>query len=161
MSETARFEMRAIGTVRCRRQQPEDDFWGGATATIELSATFPEDALRGLDAFSHVEVLFVLDRVDPAKIVSGARHPRNNPDWPAIGIFAQRGKNRPNRIGSTICRVVGIAGRALTVAELDAIDGTPVLDLKPVMAEFLPRSDVRQPAWSCELMNDYWKPGEA
>jgi tRNA (Thr-GGU) A37 N-methylase len=103
-----------------------------------------------------VEVLFLFDRVDPSRIVTGARHPRNNPDWPAIGIFAQRGKNRPNRIGSTICRVLRREGRRLFVAELDAIDGTPVLDIKPVMSEFLPREEVRQPAWSRELMSQYW-----
>lgn len=73
-----------------------------------------------------------------------------------MGIFAQRGKNRPNRIGSTICRVLGVDGRTLRVAELDAIDGTPVLDLKPVMTEFLPRTAVRQPDWSNALMQEYW-----
>jgi tRNA (adenine37-N6)-methyltransferase len=57
---------------------------------------------------------------------------------------------------STICRVVRVSGTRLFVAELDAIDGTPVLDLKPVMAEFLPREAVLQPAWSRELMRQYW-----
>src|SRR5690606_12174880 len=94
--------------------------------------------------------------VAPEKIVSGARHPRNNRDWPAVGILAQRGKNRPNRLGSTICRVLRVDGRKLWVAELDAIDGTPVLDVKPVMQEFLPREPVRQPAWTHELMQAYW-----
>ena len=84
------------------------------------------------------------------------RHPRNNPEWPEVGIFAQRAKNRPNRIGCTICRVIRRDGRRLWVAELDAIDGTPVLDLKPVMAEFLPREEVRQPKWAGELMSQYW-----
>jgi tRNA (Thr-GGU) A37 N-methylase len=102
-----------------------------------------------------VEVLFLFHAVDPAKVVSGARHPRNNPAWPAVGIFAQRGKSRPNRIGSTICRVVSVEGTRLVVAELDAIDGTPVLDIKPVMVEFLPRQQVRQPTWALELMRDY------
>jgi tRNA (Thr-GGU) A37 N-methylase len=95
--------------------------------------------------------------VPDAKIVFGARHPRNNLEWPAVGIFAQRGKNRPNRIGSTICRIVRVDGTKLYVSELDAIDGTPVLDIKPVLAEFLPRQEIRQPAWSHELMHDYWQ----
>jgi tRNA (Thr-GGU) A37 N-methylase len=77
-------------------------------------------------------------------------------NWPRVGIFAQRGKGRPNRLGATIVEVVSREGRVLTVAGLDAIDGTPVLDIKPVLAEFLPRKPVRQPAWSCELMRDYW-----
>lgn len=148
-----------IGYVRAERDEAVDDYWGGAESCITLDNRFPEDALDGIESFSHVEVLFLFDRVDPAKIVTGARHPRNNPNWPAVGIFAQRGKNRPNRIGSTICRVIRREGRALYVAELDAIDGTPVLDIKPVMNEFLPRGTVRQPDWSRELMQDYWKRG--
>jgi len=74
-----------------------------------------------------------------------------------VGIFAQRGRSRPNRIGSTICPIIGVDGRQLHVAQLDAIDGTPVLDLKPVMAQFLPRQPLHQPDWSHELMRHYWK----
>ena len=145
-----------VAFVRAGRAHAEDDFWGGTQAHIVLAEGFAPDALAGLAAFSHVEVLFLFDRVTPDKIVTGARHPRNNPDWPAVGIFAQRGKNRPNRIGSTVCRVVRVDGDALVVAELDAIDGTPVLDIKPVMREFLPRGEIRQPDWVGELMRDYW-----
>ena len=117
---------------------------------------FDPEALLGIEEFSHAEILFHFDRVDERKIVRGARHPRNNRDWPLVGIFAQRGKNRPNRIGSTIVRILRREGRSLYVAELDAVDGTPVLDIKPVMQEFLPRETVRQPAWSRELMRQYW-----
>jgi len=73
-----------------------------------------------------------------------------------VGIFAQRGKNRPNRIGVTTCRLIGVRGRVLTVAGLDAIDGTPVLDIKPYLAEFGPRGDVHQPDWTRQLMRHYW-----
>lgn len=149
-------QVEAIGLVQAARPHAEDDYWGGEEACIQLSARFSTEALQGLDAFSHVEVLFLFHQVGASKIVDGARHPRNNPAWPAVGIFAQRGKNRPNRIGSTICKVVRVEGTRLVVSELDAIDGTPVLDLKPVMVEFLPRADIRQPAWSHELMRDYW-----
>ena len=90
------------------------------------------------------------------KADDGARHPRNRQDWPLVGIFAQRGKNRPNRLGLTTGRIVAVDGLSVEVEGLDAIDGTPVLDIKPVMAEFLPRGAVRQPGWSRELMADYW-----
>ena len=150
-------EVVPIGRVEAPRERAEDDFWGGEEACIVLCEDFEPDALQGLEDFSHVEVLFLFDRVDPARVIRGARHPRNNPDWPAVGIFAQRGKSRPNRIGSTICRVLRCEGSRLFVAELDAIDGTPVLDIKPVMQEFLPRHEVRQPRWSHELMSHYWK----
>jgi tRNA (Thr-GGU) A37 N-methylase len=148
--------MTVIGHVRSGRGDVEDDFWGGSTATIELAPGFAADALAGLEEFSHAEILFVFDRVDPAKVVTGARHPRNNPAWPKVGIFAQRGKNRPSRIGSCIVRVLGVDGTALRVGELVAIVGTPVLDIKPVMTEFLPREPVRQPTRATELMRDYW-----
>lgn len=139
------------------RDHAEDDYWGGEEACITLTDRFAPDALQGLSEFSHVEILFHFHAVDTAKIVSGARHPRNNPAWPAVGIFAQRGKNRPNRVGSTICRVVRVDGFHLFIAELDAIDGTPVLGIKPVMREFLPRQEICQPAWSHELMRAYWQ----
>lgn len=154
-----RLELEPIGHVRGGREVAEDDAWGGTLARIELREDIDPAALQGIEEFSHAEVIFFFDRVAPEKIVHGARHPRNNRDWPAVGIFAQRGKNRPNRIGNTICRIVGREGRSLAVAELDAIDGTPVLDIKPVMQEFLPREAVRQPAWSHELMRRYWEPG--
>ena len=150
------FTMQPIGYVSAPRPHAEDDFWGGEEAHIQLVEGFGPDALQGLDQFSHIEILFVFHGVEPSRIVSGARHPRNNPDWPAVGIFAQRAKNRPNRIGSTICRLLRCEGTQIFVSELDAIDGTPVLDIKPVMAEFLPRGDVRQPDWSHELMQQYW-----
>lgn len=152
-----RIELAPIAFVRAGRHQAEDDYWGGVEACIELDEALGSEALAGIEAFSHVEVLFFFHGVPVEKIVNGARHPRNNPDWPAVGILAQRGKNRPNRLGSTICKVVRCEGRRLWVAELDAIDGTPVLDVKPVMQEFLPRDAVRQPAWSHELMRVYWE----
>ena len=145
-----------IAHVRADRVTPEDDFWGGATAVLELVEGLDPEALQGLEDFSHAEVIFHFHLVDPAKVVLDARRPRNNPDWPRLGIFAQRGKNRPNRLGSTVVRILGREGRTLRVAELDAVDGTPVLDIKPVMREFLPRGDVRQPSWVAELMRDYW-----
>jgi len=150
------FTMEPIGWVRAERQSPEDDYWGETTARIELAEGFAAESLAGVDQFSHAEILYLFDRVTPDRIVTDARHPRNNPAWPRTGIFAQRGKNRPNRIGSTIVRVLGVRGRELHVAELDAIDGTPVLDIKPVLREFLPRTAVEQPAWATELMERYW-----
>jgi tRNA-Thr(GGU) m(6)t(6)A37 methyltransferase TsaA len=149
-------EIEPIGYVVGGRQEPEDDFWGGTEACIALTDAYRPEALHGLESFSHVEVLFFFHQIAPSDIVTTARHPRNNPDWPVVGVFAQRTKHRPNRVGSTICRVLRRDGTRLHVAELDAIDGTPVIDIKPVMAEFLPRDPVVQPAWSHELMRQYW-----
>jgi tRNA (adenine37-N6)-methyltransferase len=148
--------VRPIGHVRGGRTQPNDDSWDRETAEIVLETRFGPDALAGLDGFSHVEVIFCFDRVAEQDINTGARHPRGRNDWPLVGIFAQRGKDRPNRIGVTICRLLSVTGTALKVRGLDAINGTPVLDIKPVMKGFLPRGDIREPAWANELMRDYW-----
>jgi tRNA-Thr(GGU) m(6)t(6)A37 methyltransferase TsaA len=153
-------DIKPIGFVKAARTLAEDDFWGGEDACISLTEAFAPEALQGLASFSHAEVLFLFHQVPNSKIVVGARHPRNNVEWPAVGIFAQRGKNRPNRIGSTICRIVRVEGTTLFVSELDAINGTPVLDIKPVLEEFLPRQEIRQPGWSHELMRDYWNSKE-
>jgi tRNA-Thr(GGU) m(6)t(6)A37 methyltransferase TsaA len=151
------YVIEAVGYVRGGRTDPIDDDWGASRSIIELDAgQFGADAMAGLEAFSHVEVIFVFDKVSPEKIEKGARHPRGRTEWPLTGIFAQRGKNRPNRLGVTICKVLSVAGTSLHVEGLDAISGTPVIDIKPVMREFLPRGDVRQPAWVAELMSDYW-----
>jgi tRNA-Thr(GGU) m(6)t(6)A37 methyltransferase TsaA len=152
------FHFSPIGFVQSIRSQTEDDFWGEEQACICLTESFTAEAFEGVSDFSHVEIFFVFHEVDLSKIVMGARHPRNNKNWPKVGIFAQRGKNRPNRLGSTICRIVKVEGVKLYVAELDAIDGTPVVDIKPVMVEFLPRESVQQPQWSHELMQEYWLP---
>jgi len=151
------FIMTPVGHVRGGRSDPIDDDWGASRAIVELDAgRFDATALSGLDQFSHAEIVFVFDRVGDDEIVSGARHPRGRTDWPKIGIFAQRGKNRPNRIGVTVCGVVSISGLRLEVEGLDAIDGTPVLDIKPVMSGFVPRGEVREPEWAREIMAGYW-----
>jgi tRNA-Thr(GGU) m(6)t(6)A37 methyltransferase TsaA len=157
MSES--YTLVPIGRVAGGRAEVRDDDWGAERAAIVLDAArFGADALLGLDAFSHLEVVYLFDRVDPAKVETGARHPRGNPDWPRVGIFAQRAKDRPNRLGVSRCRIVGVDadGLRIAVAGLDAVDGTPVLDIKPYMNEFGPQEPVHQPAWAGELMAGYW-----
>jgi tRNA-Thr(GGU) m(6)t(6)A37 methyltransferase TsaA len=149
-----------IAHVRSTRRELLDDDWDSVAATIELVAAFAPEALAGLEDFSHAEVLFHFDRVAESSVERGARYPRGNRQWPRVGIFAQRAKDRPNRLGSTVVEILRRDGRVLTVAGLDAVDGTPVLDIKPVMVEFLPRTTVRQPGWSHELMRSYWKSGD-
>jgi tRNA (adenine37-N6)-methyltransferase len=150
-------DVEPIGSVTGGRVEAVDDDWGGVESTITLEAgRVAPDATRGLEDFSHVEVVYVFHLVDPAGVTTGARHPRGNRDWPVVGILAQRAKARPNRIGVTVCELVAVDGLSVRVRGLDAVDGTPVLDIKPYMAEFAPRGEVRQPAWSTELMRHYW-----
>ncbi|ALL12558.1 SAM-dependent methyltransferase [Caulobacter henricii] len=146
-----------IAHVRGGRAEVIDDDWGGSRATLELDPDrFSAEALAGLEDFSHIEVIFVFDRVPDDKIEFGARRPRGRPDWPLVGIFAQRGKNRPNRLGLCTCRLISVKGLSVEVEGLDAVDGTPVLDIKPAMQGFLPREPLRQPPWAAEIMAGYW-----
>jgi len=146
-----------IGTVKNNRQAIQDDNWGEVISIIELDSSLGDEALFQIEEFSHAEIIYYFHLVEEHKIETGARHPRNNRNWPKVGILAQRGKNRRNRLGSTIAKVIKREGNQLFVQGLDAIDGTPVLDIKPVMREFLPREEVIQPAWATELMKNYWQ----
>ncbi len=157
-SPKAEFVLSPVARVRGGRTDPIDDAWDAETCVLELDERFDPSSLAGLDAFSHIEVVYVFDRVDESAIETRARHPRERTDWPLVGIFAQRGKSRPNRLGVSRCRLHRVEGRALHVSGLDAIDGTPVVDIKPYMREFGPRGSVSQPPWATELMAGYYAP---
>jgi tRNA (adenine37-N6)-methyltransferase len=150
------FSVSAIASVKNNRHEIEDDNWGDVVSVIELDASLPEEALSEIESFSHAEIIFYFHLVEDAKVETGSRHPRNNKVWPKVGILSQRGKNRPNRLGATIVKILKREGRHIHVQGLDAIDGTPILDIKPVMREFLPREEVTQPEWASELMKHYW-----
>ena len=146
-----------VGQVVGGRDEVRDDEWGDVESVLRLDAeAFGPEALAGLDDFSHLEVVYHFDRVRPDAVQTGARHPRGNTEWPLVGIFAQRGKNRPNRLGVSRCRLIRTDGLDLHVRGLDAVDGTPVLDIKPYMAEFGPQGPTTQPAWADEIMSRYY-----
>ncbi len=150
-----------VGIVRSPRLEPVDDFWGDLVCEIHLDKEHvTPEALFGLGEFSHAEILFLMHRVAPGEIEKGARHPRGRQDWPRVGIFGQRGKARPNRIGLSRGSIIKVDDMVMTVRALDAIDGTPVLDIKPYMREFEPIGTIRQPTWPHELMRDYYKGGQ-
>lgn len=148
--------LQAVGQVAGGRGEPIDDDWGGVRAVIRLDGErFAADAVAGLEAFSHLCVVFHFHLVDESAVVTGARRPRGNPDWPEVGMFAQRARLRPNRLGVSACALEAVDGLDLYVRGLDAIDGTPVLDVKPFMIEFEP-TGTHQPAWATELMRGYY-----
>jgi tRNA-Thr(GGU) m(6)t(6)A37 methyltransferase TsaA len=151
------YTVRPIGQVSSTRSTRIDDDWGSVESVIRLDEDrFTTDSVAGLDEYSHVEVIFLFDQLDEDEVTVGARHPRGNEAWPRVGIFAQRASSRPNRLGVTTCELIGVDGLDVRVRGLDAIDATPVLDIKPHLREFEPRGDVRQPPWSSELMAGYW-----
>ena len=145
-----------VASVKNTRTDLSDDYWGSVVSEIELLPHIPAAAFDGIDDFSHLEIIFYFNESEKLKIVFSG-HPRGNPDWPHVGIFAQRKKDRPNAMGLTIVELLKREGNRIWVKYLDAIDGTPVLDIKPVLKEFLPAKETRQPEWSTALMGDYWK----
>ena len=148
--------MTAVASVKNTRREMGDDFWGGTVSEIELADGIGDEAFDGIEGFSHLEIIYHFDRIGDAT-VAHARRPRGNPAYPVMGIFAQRNKERPNWIGLATVELVGRSGRVIRVRYLDAIDGTPVLDIKPVFREFMPKTAVRQPDWVGDLLKDYWK----
>jgi len=146
--------VRPIGVVRSSRRAPLDDDWGDVAATSPWSRrSTPGRSWVG--EFSYIEVIFVFHGVDPAGCTR-LTPTAGESGVARVGIFAQRAKDRPNRLGLCTCELVAVRGDTLEVRALDAIDGTPVLDIKPYMTEFAPRQTVRQPTWSHELMAGYF-----
>ncbi|WP_260478991.1 SAM-dependent methyltransferase [Kibdelosporangium aridum] len=130
---------------------------GAVRSAITVDERFGEACLQGLKGFSHVEVLFVFDQFPEHDDFREPRPNRGRSDLPPVGIFASRGPRRPNRIGVTCCAIESVHGRELTVVGLDAVSGTPVIDLKPAMAEFHP-ANIKQPEWVSRLMSEYFQP---
>lgn len=150
------FDVTPIGTVHNDRTDVQhSDQWGAVRSTITLDERFANACLQGLDGFSHVDVLFVFDQMPEPDDDREPQPYRGRADLPAMGIFAGRGPRRPNRIGVTCCAIESVDGRELVVRGLDAVSGTPVIDLKPTMREFVP-SDVRQPEWVSRFMSEYF-----
>lgn len=144
-----------IGTVKSPIKRGTDDNWGEVISEIWLSDEYA-DGLKGIDHFSHVNVLFWMHQssFDPATDL--VRRPRGRSGMPEIGIFAQRAKHRPNPVGLTTVRLLARNGNRLTVQGLDAIDGTPVIDVKPYFPIFDRKSDATIPGWAGRLMERYF-----
>jgi tRNA-Thr(GGU) m(6)t(6)A37 methyltransferase TsaA len=147
--------VRPIGFVHSPATEKVDESWGSVESTIELLPEY-RAGLRGLEQFSHCLVTAFLHgaRFDPARHL--VRRPRGRADMPELGIFAQRAKDRPNTLGITVVRIVAVTPGGLRVRGLDAIDGTPILDLKPYFPQFDSAPDARAPAWVGEIMRGYF-----
>lgn len=146
--------MRPVGYVRSSVTRRKDTSWGGETADIVMEEEFAA-GLTGLEDFSHALIIYHLNEARYDREQHLQRRPQNREDMPLTGIFAQRGKDRPNAIGVTSVEIVAVADGTLTVRGLDAIDGTPVLDVKP----YYPAYDKREasvPEWVTRLMAHYF-----
>ena len=147
--------MEAIGTVRNDIQEPTDEGWGGVISEVVLDEKFA-DGLDGIEAFSHVLVLFLMHRAAEAEPVRMRRRPQGRQDMPEVGIFAQRARHRPNPIGVTAVKLLRRDENRLVVQGLDAINGTPVVDVKPYVPQFDAVGSPRMPAWIHRLMEGYF-----
>jgi tRNA-Thr(GGU) m(6)t(6)A37 methyltransferase TsaA len=152
---TTTFTLHAIGTVRSPQNQMSQGGWARIESTIEIAPEYVP-GLKRLADFSHVIVTFALDRAlfDPAQHLH--RRPRGQADAPELGVFAQRTKYRPNPIGITTVELLGITGGSVRVRGLDALDGTPVLDLKPYIPMFDRVESPRVPEWVGIVMDGYF-----
>lgn len=148
--------VRAVAYIRNDRAEPLDDNWEDVVSTVELADGVPDEALDGLADFSHVEIVFFADWAEDVPPGPWHRRPRGNPAWPDVGIFAQRNKDRPNRLLLTSVEIESLSARSFRARGLDGIDGTPVLDIKPIFRWSGPRGELRTPAWSEQIGENYF-----
>ena len=146
--------LESIGVVKNSVENKKDVSWGEDISTIVLNEEYCT-GFKGLEDFSHVIVLYHLDKANYDSQKHLQRRPQNREDMPLVGIFSQRGKDRPNRIGMTSVEIVSVSERELTVKGLDAIDGTPVLDIKPYYPVY-DKKEATVPEWVDRLMEHYF-----
>lgn len=144
-----------IGTVKSPVIEGIDEGWGSVVSEIHVNTDLV-DGLLGLNAFSHVIVVYQMHKSTWSRESDLVRRPQGRADMPYIGIFAQRAKHRPNPIGVTCVRLLAVDGSIVRVRGLDAIDGTPVFDIKPHFKQFDAPADARVAEWVERLMADYF-----
>jgi len=145
----APISLEPIAWVRNNVKDPGKHEWAEVESELVFKPGF-DDALDGLDDFSHITVLFWMHR-SPAWDISASKiHPQRRPELPLVGVLATHSPHRPNPLGMTIVKLRERRGNVLKVTGLDAIDGTPVVDIKP----FFPgdeATEARVPDWVFKL----------
>ena len=145
--------METIGYVVNDIDSPIDCGWAKVESRIVLEENLAP-ALLGLGDFSHLLVVFWMHQAKPPAVLQ--RRPQNRDDMPKIGLFSQRSKHRPNSIGVTSVPLVRVSGCEVIVRGLDAVNGTPVLDIKPYYPYYDSLGEVQMPEWVDRLMVDYF-----
>jgi tRNA (adenine37-N6)-methyltransferase len=149
------FKLKPIGRVKSPASEPLDEGWGSVESEIHLEPEFAP-GLKGLGQFSHIIVVFLMHQATFDAARDLVRRPKGMADMPFTGIFAQRAKHRPNPIGITAVELLGVEGNVVQVKGLDAIDGTPVLDLKPYFPVFDHVEHATTPEWVGRAMAGYF-----
>lgn len=105
------------------------------------------DGLEHLEKYSHIVVLYYLDRV-PEKDRTSIKIQPSHDNIPILGIFATRFPARPNPIGLYVTELMGVVDNVITIGRIDAIDKTPVIDIKPFIPKFdSPKGKIKLPEW--------------
>ena len=119
----------------------------GEDVRIETEEKY-HDAMLGLEVFSHIVVLYWFHKNDTPENRSVLQvHPRKNPDNPLSGVFATHSPKRPNLIGLSICKIQSIVGTTIHVDRIDALDGSPVIDIKCYIPSSRSDLGIRLPDW--------------
>ena len=144
-----------IGLVKSSVTELVDENWGNVTSRINLKAEY-KGSLVGLEDFSHVIVItyFHQAKYIPSKHLQ--RRPRGMESMPKVGIFSQRVKDRPNPLGVTAVEIISVGSDYLDVSGLDAIDATPVIDIKPYYPHYDKIETPQIPEWVDRLMKNYF-----
>lgn len=144
-----------VGFVSSPVSERMDENWGEIKSKIILKPEFA-GALLGLEGFSHAIIVTYLHEANYEKEKHLQRRPRNLKTMPMLGIFSQRAKNRPNPIGITAVQVLKVGNDYLEIKGLDAIDKTPILDIKPYYPHYDKIEDSKVPEWVNILMKGYF-----
>lgn len=144
-----------IGVVKSVVKEQTDQGWGEVISQIVLEKKYAA-GLKGLKNFSHILVIFYMHKAKFDLQIDLVRRPQGRKDMPKIGIFTQRAKHRPNPIGITTVKLMGVRRNVLRVKGLDAIEGTPVLDIKPYFPQFDRINHPLVPSWVKRLMKNYF-----
>lgn len=158
---TKAFEVTPVATVVGGHTRAADDFQGGVESVIRLDENYPLETLQGIGEFSHLTVIWRFHLASPDDVALHARSPRGEARWPATGTFVHRNHRRPNQLATSYPRLLHVDGRDLHVTDLDAVDGTPVIDIAPYFREMGPRGEIHQPAWPTEMLDQYWAAASA
>ena len=153
--EMNKIELQPIGFVSSRVTERMDEKWGKIISKIILKPEFA-GALSGIEGFSHAIVVTYLHQAHYEKEKHLQRRPRNLDTMPIVGILSQRAKNRPNPIGITAVEIISVGNDYLEVKGLDAVNETPVLDIKPYYPHFDKIENPKVPEWVDRLMKNYF-----
>lgn len=144
-----------IGYVKSDSTEKVDHNWGDKASKIIINEDLA-NGLLGLETFSHIIVVYHLNEAKFIKEKHLQRRPQGRAELPVVGIFAQRAKDRPNHIGITAVQLVKVNGNVIEILGLDAIDGTPVLDIKPYYPQYDLKENAIVPEWVDVLMENYF-----